>query len=283
MLFIFFAIILFSLNNVLWKKNLKTTAVTPLMAYRALFTTLFALTYVLFLEETHTITSHEFIKMSIGSLSGALGLFCMLFALKHVSLQWIGIYNLVGVVFTAMYLIIFDNFSVTDSITGTVIIFIGFGLFITSNSTNKVAISLKMHALLISMTFFFAAVSIIHWKNLISEVPPIAIIANQEAIVFITSLILSFKTFSTKELRVIATSKFKPVLLMSLIVLGAFSSSLMGIKVTNPLVSGLLFLASPLTTILLSSYFFKEKVTRSNWLAIVIICLGAYFLHTQTA
>ena len=282
MIYIFLAILLFSANNVLWKKNLKNTSVTSLMAYRAFFTTLFSLTYIILFVDTSGISIKEFIKVTLGSISGVLGLFCMLFALKKVSLQWIGIYNLAGVIFTALYLLFFENFSIKESIFAISTIFIGFSFFIFSNANSTLRISVKLHMLLFFMTLFFTTVSIVHWKNLISDVPPIVIIANQESIVLLVSFLITITTIPQKEIRNIIQVKFKPVILMSLVVLGAFISSLMGLKITDPLVSGLLFLASPLTTIVFSAYFFQEKVSAKNWIAIAIICSGAFLLHIQT-
>ena len=282
MTFIFLAILLFSINNVLWKKNLENTSVTSLMAYRSFFTSVISLIYIWLFVDISLISFTEFSKVTLGSVSGVLGLFCMLFALKNISLQWIGIYNLIGVIFTALYLLIFENFDLNESVVGILTIFLGFGFFIFSTSKNRLRITIKQHFLLILMTLFFTVVSVIHWKNLISNVPPLVIIANQELIVFIVSLAVTLKTISSSAIKETISSKFSQVLLMSIVVIGAFTSSLMGLKVTDPLVSGLLFLASPLTTILFSAYFFKEKVTTKNWLAIGIISLGAFLLHIQT-
>ena len=252
------------------------------MAYRSFFTSVISLIYIWLFVDISLISFTEFSKVTLGSVSGVLGLFCMLFALKNISLQWIGIYNLIGVIFTALYLLIFENFDLNESVVGILTIFLGFGFFIFSTSKNRLRITIKQHFLLILMTLFFTVVSVIHWKNLISNVPPLVIIANQELIVFIVSLAVTLKTISSSAIKETISSKFSQVLLMSIVVIGAFTSSLMGLKVTDPLVSGLLFLASPLTTILFSAYFFKEKVTTKNWLAIGIISLGAFLLHIQT-
>ncbi|MEN8956603.1 MAG: EamA family transporter [Flavobacteriales bacterium] len=281
MIYIFISILLFSLNNVLWKQNLENTPVSSLIAYRAFFTTILALLYILFFTDTGNVTHYEFAKITAGSISGVLGLFCMLTALKHISLQWIGIYNLVGVIFTALYLMIFENFDFEESAIGILTICIGFGFFIFTNTKNSMQIKGKQHMLLLCMTIFFTVVSLVHWKNLLSEVPPIVIIANQELIVLITGLFITLKTVSMPSIRNIVKTKFSQVLLMSLVVIGAFSASLLGLKITDPLVSGLLFLANPLVTILFSAYFFKEKVTLKNWIAIAIICLGAFLLQIK--
>ena len=58
--------------------------------------------------------------------------------------------------------------------------------------------------------------------------------------------------------------------------------SFLGLEITNPIISGVLFLASPLTTILFSAYFFKEKIKVTDWIAIGVIAFGAFLLHLQT-
>jgi drug/metabolite transporter (DMT)-like permease len=46
--------------------------------------------------------------------------------------------------------------------------------------------------------------------------------------------------------------------------------------------TSLLFLAVPLTTILFSTFFFKEKLSYKNIIFISIIVIGAFVLHYQS-
>ena len=69
---------------------------------------------------------------------------------------------------------------------------------------------------------------------------------------------------------------------MALIIFLALLFSFLGLKITNPIVSSVLFLASPLTTILLSTLIFREKLTLKNGMAILIIATGAFILHYHT-
>ena len=72
---------------------------------------------------------------------------------------------------------------------------------------------------------------------------------------------------------------FFPTLWMSGIIFFALLLSLLGLKDTDPFIASLLFLATPLTTIGFSSLFFKERITLMNAIAILVIALGAFFLH----
>jgi drug/metabolite transporter (DMT)-like permease len=69
---------------------------------------------------------------------------------------------------------------------------------------------------------------------------------------------------------------------MAFIIFLALLFSFLGLKITNPVVSSVLFLASPLTTILLSALIFREQLTIKNGMAIFIIATGAFILHYYT-
>ena len=69
---------------------------------------------------------------------------------------------------------------------------------------------------------------------------------------------------------------------MEFIIFLALLFSFLGLKITNPVVSSVLFLASPLTTILLSTFIFREQHTLKNGMAILIIATGAFILHYYT-
>lgn len=282
MIYLILAILLFSFSNVLWKKNIQLESISFLISYRSFFTSCISILILIFYIDLSNFTLWEFTKISIGSIFGVLGLFSMLFILKKSSLQWIGIYNLIGVGFTALYVWILEDLDVSKVLFGLVIIGLGFIYFIYSNTRNQLKITWKDHITLLVMTLSFTAASIIHWGNLTSDTHPILIIANQETLVFLTGITITLKSSTISSLKPAIKNNFSKILIMSLVVLLALISSLLGLKITNPLVSGALFLASPLTTILFSAYFFKESVSTKNWVAIAILALGAFLLHIET-
>lgn len=140
----------------------------------------------------------------------------------------------------------FEDLNIRKSLLGFLIIILGFSFYVFDSLNTKLKIILKQHLLLLMMVLCFTISSLIHWKNLTKEIEPVFIIANQELLVFIVGF------------------------------------SFLGLKITNPLISGLFFLASPLTTILFSSLYFKETITLKNCLSILIISFGAYILFLQT-
>lgn len=281
MIFIILSVLLFSYNNVLWKKNLKATSIPFLVAYRAFFTSTISIGILLFFFTIENVSISDFIKITTGSLFGVLGLFSMLTVIKKASLQWLGIYNLLGVVFTILYLWIFDTVPIKESLLGLVVIVFGFVCFIVSNKQTQLKITLKQHLILLLMTFSYSFSAILHWKNLNLDFSPLLIIANQESIVFLVGLFFTFKKSKIRSIKIELKTYFKKIAFMSIVVFFAILFSFLGLKKTNPIIASLLFLAAPLTTILFSTFFFKEKISKKNIVFIIIILLGAFILHFQ--
>ena len=281
MIFIMLSVLLFSYNNVLWKKNLKATSIPFLVAYRAFFTSTISIGILLLFFTIENVSISDFIKITTGSLFGVLGLFSMLTVIKKASLQWLGIYNLLGVVFTILYLWIFDTVPIKESLLGLVVIVFGFVCFIVSNKQTQLKITLKQHLVLLLMTFSYSFSAILHWKNLNLDFSPLLIIANQESIVFLVGLFFTFKKTKIRSIKIELKTYFKKIAFMSIVVFFAILFSFLGLKQTNPIIASLLFLAAPLTTILFSAFFFKEKLSKKNIVFIIIILLGAFILHFQ--
>ena len=279
MIFIMLSVLLFSYNNVLWKKNIKATSIPFLVAYRAFFTSTISIGFLLLFFTIEHISISDFIKITTGSLFGVLGLFSMLVVIKKSSLQWLGIYNLLGVVFTILYLWIFDTVPIKESLLGLLFIVSGFVCFIFSNKQTQLKITFKQHLILLLMTFSYSFSAILHWKNLNLNFSPLLIIANQESIVFFVGLLFTFKKANISAIKTDLRIYFKRIIIMSTVIFFAILFSLLGLKQTNPIVSSLLFLAAPLATILFSAFFFKEKFSKNNIVFIIIILLGAFMLH----
>ena len=185
MIFILLSILLFSFNNVLWKKNLEDTSISFLISYRAFFTSLISLILFLTTSDFNNIINSSIIKITVGSIFGAIGLYCMLFIIKKSSLRWIGIYNLLGIVFTATYLYFYENIEIKNSILGIILILLGFTLHLYKNQEPNLKLEMKQHFYLIVMTLGFGISSILHWKNLEKNVPVLFILSNQELVVFL--------------------------------------------------------------------------------------------------
>ncbi len=285
MTYLVLAMLLFSFNNVLWKKNLVNISVSLLMTYRSFLTSILS-TSILFYF--HDITEFSFLQISktlTSATLGLIGLFSMLTLYKKASIQWAAIYNLLGIIFTILYLWLFKKFDLKSSFFGLTIITIGFIFYIYTNKNSSLKINLKQHLLLILMTLCFGTAAIINWENLTQKIPAIFIIANQEILVFICGVVILFfekRRRKPNQLLLTFQKYFYRVLLMSMVIFLGLLFSFLGLEITNPVISGVLFLASPLTTILFSSYFFRETIKISDWIAIGVIAFGAFLLHLQT-
>lgn len=279
MIFILLSILFFSFNNVLWKKNLEDTSISFLISYRAFFTSIISLILFLTNSDFNNIINSSIIKITVGSIFGAIGLYCMLFIIKKSSLRWIGIYNLFGVIFTGIYLHFFENIEINNFLFGIVLIMSGFILHLYNNQEPSLKLEIKQHFYLIIMVLGFGISSILHWKNLEKNVPILFIISNQEMVVFLIFSIINLRVDKTitnfKKLKLYLNR----VIVMALILFFALLFSFVGLKTTNPLISSTLFLIGPILTITLGNIFFKEKITFKNLISIIIILIGAFIIH----
>lgn len=279
MIFILLSILFFSFNNVLWKKNLEDTSISFLISYRAFFTSIISLILFLTNSDFNNIINSSIIKITVGSIFGAIGLYCMLFIIKKSSLRWIGIYNLFGVIFTGIYLHFFENIEINNFLFGIVLIMSGFILHLYNNQEPSLKLEIKQHFYLIIMVLGFGISSILHWKNLEKNVPILFIISNQEMVVFLIFSIINLRVDKTitnfKKLKLYLNR----VIVMALILFFALLFSFVGLKTTNPLISKTLFLIGPILTITLGNIFFKEKITFKNLISIIIILIGAFIIH----
>lgn len=129
------------------------------------------------------------------------------------------------------------------------------------------------------MILSFNIASIFHWKSLNEGIPPLIVITYQEGIIFLTTgIVLIFKRKVTKSLNKELKLHFKRVSLMAIIVVLALICTFLGLKMTNPVISGVVFLKIPLLTIIFSSWIFKEKINYKNKIAILLLLLGSVYL-----
>lgn len=283
MIYFIFSIFLFSLNNILWKKNLQNVTITFLVAYRAFFTSIVSLCLFFYFYDFNLYTPYILFRISIGSIFGVIGLLCMLQVIKKSSLQWLGIYSLSGIVFTSIYLWHFEQIDFSKSLVGVFLVVFGFINFTFQNKESPIKITKKQHFLLFLMTISFSISSLAHWKNLTDNIPPLLIISNQELVVFMTAFTITLWNRKTINIKNDCKNYFLKALGMAIIIFTALFCSFMGLKSTNPFISSVLFLAGPLTTILLNSIVFKERLSLKNRFSIFIITLGAFILHYLSA
>lgn len=281
MIYIILSVLLFSFNNVLWKKNLEQLSVPFLIAYRALFTTLFSIGAFFYVGiEWQLFVGYSFFRVTLGSVFGVIGLYCMLSVIKKSSLQWLGIYNLVGILFTGFYLYLFESIDIANSFLGLILIVGGFGLYVFGQKRSKQQLNLKQHGLLTLMVLGFGISSVLHWKNLDASVPAIFILFNQELVVLLVTISVLFFSKSLNYFPIVLIkSYFFKAILMAVVVYLALYLSFVGLKATNPVISSVLFLATPLLTIFFGAISFRENISITNAVSIVLIALGAFWIH----
>ncbi|CAI8219546.1 MAG: Uncharacterised protein [Bacteroidia bacterium] len=270
---------MFAFNNILWKQKLIEVKTNTLISYRAIFTSTIAIVLTLILCESFIFNVLDFIKISSGSIMGFIGLWCMLIVIRNTSLQWLAVYNLAGVVLNAVYLIVFESYDLTSLIIGGIFIVFGFIHFVLNQQKSGKSISLRNHLILTIMTISFSLSSIIHWKNLSSDISPLLIISNQETIV------LFFSTFGViirreKDYYIQKFNKhFKSTFFMAIILVLALFFSLIGLEKTNPLTMSLVVLISPIITLILNSILLKDRISNACILSVIFILFGSILLE----
>ncbi len=284
MIYLLLSVFLFSFNNVLWKKNLQAVSVSYLIAYRAFFTTLLAFVVLNYLDiKWQLISGFGLFRVVLGSLFGVLGLFCMLQVIKYAPLKWVGIYNLIGILFTAIYLYLFEDINMIKTIPGLILMIGGFVFYLSEPLEKQQNLNLKQHLLMGLMVIGFGMSWVLHWKNLSDAIPPIFIIFQQEMVVFLVSFLVLVYNNSIKTIvNISAQIHWLKVLAMAIVIFLAIFFSFIGLQATNPLISSVLILATPLLTIVFGALFFKEIISLTHWISIVVMALGAFWVHYQT-
>ena len=284
MIYLLLSVVLYSLNNLLWKKVLQQTNSWLVMTSRAFLTASIGIIVILFLAPNmlNQISWNSFWRITIASILGAFGLICMLSALQKGTLRQLGIFNLLTIAFTVTYLLLFEKFDFFDFLSGTSLIVLGFSFYIFQIKklpTGESNIKIVMYYTLMSL--FFASSGMVHWYNFKQSIPPLFSVVNQEIIVFLVGGIgLIAQPKSVKEhwfQSMIKSANL--VFVMAVLIFAAVWTGFLGLKITNPLLASLLPLATPILTILFGALFFKEKWNKKIGLALFIIAIGAYVLH----
>ena len=284
MIYLLLSVVLYALNNLLWKKVLQQTNSWLVMTSRAFLTASIGIIVILFFAPNmlNQISWNSFWRITIASVLGAFGLICMLSALQKGTLRQLGIFNLLTIAFTVTYLLLFEKFNVFDFVSGTSLIIVGFSIYVfqiqklpTNESNSKTVIYY------ILMSLFFASSGLVHWYNFKQSISPLFSVVNQEVIVFLVGGIgLIAQPKSVKEhwfQSMIKSANL--VFIMAVLIFAAVWTGFLGLKITNPLLASLLPLATPVLTILFGALFFKEKWNKKMGLALFIIAIGAYVLH----
>ena len=284
MIYLIVSVLLYSLNNLLWKKILQQANSWLVMTSRAFLTTTIGIVVILLYAPNTIIhiNKDSIYSVTIASILGAFGLICMITALQKGTLRQLGIFNLLTIAFTVCYLMLFEKFNFLDFLYGTSLIVLGFVVYffqIKKQPTEESNIKIIIYFTLMSL--FFASSGLVHWYNFKQSISPLFSVVNQELIVFLVGgvgWLLQPKTLKTEWLETIIKSRHL-LIGMAILIFSAVWSGFLGLNITNPLISSLLPLATPILTMLFGALFFKEKWNKKMGLALIILAIGAYVLH----
>jgi drug/metabolite transporter (DMT)-like permease len=282
--YILASIFFYALNNLLWKKILFESNMWLIMSLRAFMTCSIGLLIIFFFYRNifNELTIDTILKVSLASFVGALGLVFMTSALQLGSLRQLGLFNLAGVFFTVTYLYFFENFDLRYYVIGTSLILLGFAVYLIQikKELDKEN-SFRQLLLFTLMTIFFSASGLLHWHNLKQSISPIFSLVNQEFIVFSVSFIglVTRTSYTRKQIIISSMYIYKLVFVMAILIFMAVWTGFLGLKITNPYVTSLLALSTPVLTIVFGALFYKEKWSLSNLIALSLIISGAFMLH----
>ena len=206
----------------------------------------------------------------------------MVLALKKGSLFQLGIFNLLIVFLTATYLFIFEDIDLENFSLAVILIGTGFMCYCFHiQKSNTVEVSKKQLLLFFGMALFFAASCLLHWYNLKQSFPVIVAVTVQELMVFIlVGLLLLLKQDLLPKTIGIQLKSLAPfVLLMAIIIFISLWTGFIGLESTNPLISQLISLITPIFTILLGVFFNKDKYSPLALVASIFIISGVFLLN----
>ena len=284
MIYLLLSVVLYALNNLLWKKVLRQANSWLIMTSRAFLTTIIGSIVILLYapQMIFQISIDTVFSVTIASVLGAFGLICMISALQKGTLRQLGIFNLLTIAFTVTYLLLFEKFNFLDFLSGASIIIVGFSIYIFQIQKQPSEESnIKTIIYFILMSLFFASSELVHWYNFKQSIPPLFSVVNQEIIVFLVGgigLIMQPKSVKIQWSQSIVKSGYL-IVIMAVFIFAAVWTGFLGLKITNPLLASLFPLATPILTILFGAIFFKEKWNKIMGFALVLIAIGAYVLH----
>ena len=288
MVFLILSSLFYAFNNLLWKRLLSKFDLWLIIGFRCLLTSCIGLAIIFLFYPTifSALTYAATIKIIVASIFGAFGLISMILALKEGSLTQLGVFNLLIVFLVSLYLVFFENIFLKNYAVASICIIVGFTLYIFQIKKIegvKKKISFRNIILFTMMSFFFAASSLMHWYNLKQEFPAILSVTVQELVVFFVVLIIfNFKTsLSFHQIYPQIQKIVKPVVFMAIIIFSAIWTGFLGLQYTNPLISSLISLITPILTIIFGVLFFKDQWNSITLLSLFLISTGVYLINLE--
>ena len=276
----------YALNNLLWKRALSKFNLWHIISSRSLLTSIvgFVVIITFYSDVINTIDFPLFLNIFIASVFGSLGLICMIHALKKGSLSQLALFNLIIVFLIGSFLFFFEGLHFENYRVASLLIISGFVLYIYQiKKKNTQQMSLHQLLLFSLMSIFFAGSIVMHWYGLNKDIPVIFSLSIQEAVVFLSSItiVIISPSFSLVKLRYELKKISTTVILMATVIFAAIWTGFSGLKFTDPLISSLISLLTPILTILFGVIFYKDKWNYLTILYFLLISSGIYLINLE--
>ena len=286
MIYLILSNFFYALNNLLWKRALSKFNLWHIISSRSLLTSIvgFVVIITFYSDVINTIDLSLFLNIFIASVFGSLGLICMIHALKKGSLSQLALFNLIIVFLIGSFLFFFEGLHFENYRVASLLIISGFVLYIYQiKKKNTQQMSLHQLLLFSLMSIFFAGSIVMHWYGLNKDIPVIFSLSIQEAVVFLSSItiVIISPSFSLVKLRYELKKISTTVILMATVIFAAIWTGFSGLKFTDPLISSLISLLTPILTILFGVIFYKDKWNYLTILYFLLISSGIYLINLE--
>ena len=265
----------FAFNNVLWKWVLADYLPLQVIVKRSILTCLIGVGFLVLSPVNFAIytTFYEALFVNLTCIIGALGLVCMAYALKESTLNSFLHYSLLGSIGTASYLYFFENIIPQNFVLGVLFIALGFCVFLWNQRFNSKPVPFSTHRYLTLMTLCFSVSGIMQWYNL-KTYNVVFLAVHQE----IQVLIIAGITIRYLKQPILTFFKFDYIFLMTPVVVIAIISGMYGLKMTNPFISSIISLTTPILTMILAVLVLKEHFKWYYVSSMALVIFGTWML-----
>jgi len=285
MVWLFMSALIFSVNNMLWKIALEKMPPLAVMTTRASLTTSAAVFMLIFFfgEYTHQVWDYLPVLWA-PSLGAALGLSMMLLGLQRGNLRQLSVYGLVGILFTATYLVLVEGISLEYYGLSAFMILLGYGMYIWKYERGVFGgQNAWAHLFFSGMILCFSVSYLLHWKNFQMEVPVVMGILAQEGAVVATALVLMSRSGwrGMRDQFIKTIPHLGHIVLMAFLVAVAVYFGFLGLAATDPLIAALSTLSVSLLTVLWDKLFRGGVSDYSLLIVLVLLSVGYVLLAWQ--
>ena len=265
----------FAFNNVLWKWIVADYLPLQVIVKRSMLTSFIGIIVLVLYASHFTIytTLSEALFVNLTCIIGALGLVFMIYALKESTLNNFIHYSLLGSIGTASYLYFIENIIPQNYLLGILLIAFGFCAFLWNQGFSFKTVQFSAHRNLALMTLCFSISGIMQWYNL-KTYDVIFLAVHQEVEVLIVAGII----MCYLKQPILSFFKFDYILLMAPIVAIAIIAGMYGLKMTNPFISSIVSLTTPMLTMALAVLVLKEHFKWYYVSSMFMVILGAWML-----